>query len=159
MKRNLLTGSLALCISACVPAPQEAPPVEPVATAEATSPSAPAPQGALSQNYMDAAQALYGDDLEKAKTHLAAFAAESTGEVQTLAKAAAEAKDLAAMRQTFRDLSELTARMELPAEYAVAYCPMFKSGARAHWVQKKGTLANPYFGKANAMASCGTFVN
>ena len=48
---------------------------------------------------------------------------------------------------------ELFAKMELPKDYAVAFCPMYKGGSK--WVQKKGTLANPYFGKT--MLTCGTF--
>jgi hypothetical protein len=147
MKRIFFSGSLAVAalLQACAPAPQQTP------AADAG--------GALTQNYMDAAQALYADDFDKAKGLLAAFAGESSGEVKTLAQAAADAADLPSMRSTFRELSELAAKMELPAEYAVAYCPMYKSGMRAHWVQKKGPLTNPYFGKSDAMAGCGTFVN
>ena len=159
MKRMILTGSLAaaLCLMGCAPAPQET--ATPVAEPALVATDTPAPEGKLTQNYMDAATALYNDDFDSAKKLLAAFAGESTGEVQTMASAAADAKDLAAMRESFRQLSDLAAKMELPADYAVAYCPMFKSGTRAHWVQKKGDLMNPYFGKSNAMSTCGTFVN
>ena len=44
---------------------------------------------------------------------------------------------------------------QLPADYAVAFCPMYKGGSK--WVQKKETLANPYYGKT--MQTCGSFVN
>jgi hypothetical protein len=52
-------------------------------------------------------------------------------------------------------LSAIASQMQLPPDYAVAFCPMYKGGSK--WVQKKETLANPYFGKS--MQTCGSFVN
>ena len=92
--------------------------------------------------------------VEKAKAALEALANESTGEMKTLAQAAANTGDIAATRERFKPLSELATKMELPKDYAVALCPMYKGGSK--WVQKKGTLANPYFGKT--MLTCGSFV-
>jgi hypothetical protein len=162
MKRLPLLGTIliaTLAFAGCTSAPTETPTPETAAPAAAAA-DTPAPAGALTQNYMDAAEALYANEFEKARTHLTAFAAESTGEVQTLAQSAANAPDLPAMRESFRQLSDLAARMELPAEYAVAYCPMYKAGTRSQWVQKRGEpLRNPYYGKTDAMAGCGTFVN
>lgn len=151
----LFAGGIVLFMfSSCAPNDQPASSRE--AAPDATViPQTPAVSGALSMNYIDAASALAADDLEKAKASLTALAAESTGELQTLAQAAAKTGDLAAMRESFKALSAVATSMELPKEYAVAFCPMYKGGAK--WVQKKDTLANPYFGKA--MATCGSFVN
>jgi hypothetical protein len=57
------------------------------------------------------------------------------------------------MRDAFKQLSAIAVRMQLPPDYAVAYCPMYKGGAK--WVQKKDKLANPYYGKT--MSTCGNF--
>ena len=160
MKRvALLAGVIIVTIfSACAPADQPA--SSPASAKEAApdtsvAPPTPAASGVLSMNYIDAASALAADDFEKAKVSLTALAMESTGDLQTLAQAAANTGDIAAMRESFKALSAAATTMELPKEYAVVFCPMYKGGAK--WVQKKDTIANPYFGKT--MATCGTFVN
>ena len=106
-------------------------------------------------SYLTAQEALAANDYAKAKTALTALAAQSTGDVKTKATACANAANLAAMREAFKPLSEVVAKMTLPNGYAVAFCPMFKGGAP--WVQKQGTISNPYFGKGSEMASCGEF--
>jgi hypothetical protein len=146
-----------LFMSACSPAKEETPAAAPPPAAE--TPAASVPQGPLSKNYLEAAQALYLEDFDKAKQSLTALAAESTGEFQTLAQATADTKDIHEMRQSFKALSDVASKMELPAEYAVASCPMFKPGMPSRWVQKRGELMNPYYGKSAAMATCGSFVN
>jgi hypothetical protein len=160
MKRIPL-AMIFLILCACAPTADP-----PAATNEAPSEAAAAPETqpeppastVLSVHYMDAATALAADDLEKAKAALTALAKESTGEMKTLAQAAADTGDIAATRARFKALSDIATGMELPADYAVAYCPMYKSGSKSKWVQKrKDTLANPYYGKA--MLTCGSFVN
>src|SRR5262245_13898040 len=131
------------------PAPKEAAPET------SAAPQSPASPTVLSQNYMDAASALADDDFARAKTSLTALAKESTGELQTLAQTSANSADIAAMRESFKALSTFATGMKLPDGYAVAFCPMYKNGAK--WVQKKDKLANPYFGKQ--MSTCGSFVN
>ena len=106
-------------------------------------------------HYIDAAAALAADDMEKAKASLAALAKESSGELRTLAQAAADTGDIAATRERFKALSALAVTMELPQDYAVAFCPMYKGGSK--WVQKKDKIANPYYG--SQMLTCGSFVN
>jgi hypothetical protein len=125
----------------------------PTAPAAEGTPETPAPDGVLSTHYMDAATALADDDFDKAKVSLTALAKETTGELQAKAQAAADTGQIAAMRDAFKALSAIAVRMQLPPDYAVAYCPMFKGGAK--WVQKKDTLANPYYGKT--MSTCGRF--
>lgn len=106
-------------------------------------------------SYMDAATALAADDFDKARVSLTALAKQSTGEMQTKAQAAADAPDIAAMRESFKELSAIASEMQLPPEYAVAYCPMYKGGSK--WVQKRETLANPYYGAT--MLTCGNFLD
>lgn len=147
--------SIALIISllvACTPSDDAAAPEKPAP--EVTAAPAP-PSKVLSTHYVDAATALAADDFAKAKASLTSLAKDSTGELQTLAQAAANTADIAAMRDAFKALSNVATTMELPPDHAVAFCPMFKGGAK--WVQKKDKLANPYFG--NEMLTCGNFVN
>ncbi|HET9941732.1 MAG TPA: hypothetical protein VFR05_00240, partial [Terriglobia bacterium] len=139
-------------LAACTPSNDTSAPEKPAPEVTA----APAPSSkVLSTHYVDAATALAADDFAKAKASLTSLAKESTGELQTLAQAAANTPDIAAMRDAFKALSNVATTMELPPDHAVAFCPMFKGGAK--WVQKKDKLANPYFG--NEMLTCGNFVN
>lgn len=67
-------------------------------------------------------------------------------------KALVEAKDLTSARVAFMPLSELIkdwAKKNHPKGLIIAYCPM----KEAHWLQKKGPIQNPYYGKE--MLECG----
>jgi hypothetical protein len=107
----------------------------------------------LSPNYTAAQEALAVDDYDKAKTALTALAAESTGDFQKETQAAASAPDIDSMRMAFRSASDILIKSGVPAQYAVAYCPMYKGGSS--WLQKKGSIVNPYTGKS--MPGCGVF--
>jgi hypothetical protein len=107
----------------------------------------------LSPNYTAAQEALAVDDYDKAKVALTALAAESTGDFQKEAQAAASAPDIDSMRVAFRSASDVLIKSGVPAQYAVAFCPMYKGGSS--WVQKKGSIVNPYTGKS--MPGCGVF--
>ena len=107
----------------------------------------------LSPNYTAAQEALAVDDYDKAKVALTALAAESTGDFQKETQAAASAPDIDSMRMAFRSASDILIKSGVPAQYAVAYCPMYKGGST--WVQKKGSIVNPYTGKS--MPGCGVF--
>jgi len=162
MNRTLYIVGTAAMLAALGCAPKEQVNAEtPAAPQEATKaetpapPVTPAPEGVFPTSYMDAATALAADDFDKAKVALTALAKDSTGELQAKAQAAADTGQIAAMREKFKDLSALAATMQLPPDYAVAFCPMYKGGSK--WVQKKETLANPYYGKT--MLTCGSFVN
>lgn len=161
MKRVFSAAMILFAFSACAPT-KESPPV----TLTETTPNAPPPESpadvtaappstVLSLHYIEAASALAADDMEKAKASLSALAKESSGDLKTLAEAAADTGDIAATRERFKALSVVATKMELPEGYAVAFCPMYKGGSK--WVQKKETLRNPYFGKT--MLTCGNFVN
>ena len=161
MKRICYTFGILAMLAALGCAPKEQPktdtPAEPAKTEAAKSEGAavPAPEGVLPLSYMDAATALAADDFDKAKAALTILAKESTGELQAKAQAAASTGQIAAMRASFKELSAIASKMQLPPDYAVAFCPMYKGGSK--WVQKKETLANPYYGKS--MLTCGNFVN
>jgi len=107
----------------------------------------------LSPNYTAAQEALAVDDYDKAKVALTALAAESTGDFQKEIQAAASASDIDSMRMSFRSASDILIKNGVPAPFAVAYCPMYKGGSS--WVQKKGSIVNPYTGKS--MPGCGVF--
>jgi hypothetical protein len=156
---SFAVGTLALlALLGCAPKTEQPVSEAPAPAAkEAAVPAtpAPAPDGVLPMSYMDAATALAADDFDKAKVSLTALAKQSTGEMQSRAQTAANAPDIVAMRESFKELSAIASEMQLPPEYAVAFCPMYKGGSK--WVQKKETLANPYYGKT--MLTCGSFVN
>jgi Cu(I)/Ag(I) efflux system membrane fusion protein len=105
----------------------------------------------VSTKYVAAAEALAADDYAKAKTALTGLAGESQGDLKLKAQAAAGAPNIAEMRKAFKPLSEVVSKMDLPAGHNLVFCPMFEKGA--YWVQKKGSVANPYFGKT--MLTCG----
>lgn len=112
-----------------------------------------AAKAVVSMKYIAGAEALAADDYAKAKAAFTDLAKESQGEVKAKSQATADAADIKAMRKSFRALSEVVAKMEAPKGYAVAFCPMYENGA--HWVQKQGNIANPYYGKG--MLTCGEF--
>jgi hypothetical protein len=112
-------------------------------------------QNIVSPNYLTAQEALAADNFTAAKAAVTALAKESQGVLKTQAEAAASASDIASLRKAFKPLSETIIRMELPSGYGVAFCPMFDSMKGASWVQKRGVIANPYYGKA--MLTCGEF--
>jgi hypothetical protein len=149
----------AISLAGCSPSADKAPATS---DSSANSPAAadvPIPAGPVPTSYIDASDALYASDFEKAKASLTALASETTGELQARAQRAAEASDLSSLRKEFRNVSDIAARMEMPPDHAAASCPMYQPGSKSLWVQKKGALANPYYGKTDGMATCGGFLN
>ena len=105
--------------------------------------------------YIAAQEALAGDDLAAAQKALQALAGQVEGSLKGPAETAAAASDIKALRAAFKPLSEEFATVELPPGYALAYCPMADEDRGARWIQKKGEIANPYFGAS--MLHCGVF--
>ena len=105
--------------------------------------------------YLEAQAALAGDDVEKARAALGSMAELTQGKTAELARQAAQGRNMAAVRASFKPLSEAVIGGELPDSYGVAYCPMAFDDKGARWVQKKGKIANPYFGAS--MLRCGGF--
>ncbi len=63
-------------------------------------------------------------------------------------------KDIAQLRDSFKGLSEIyikNGEAIKDGNIVVASCPM----AKARWLQNKGKIANPYYGKE--MLQCGSF--
>lgn len=105
-------------------------------------------------SYVEIQEKLASDDITGAKTAAskALVATSSDKELKKTFEKIIKAKDLEAGREAFKAASKhiVEARKsDLPDEYMVAYCPM----AGAKWIQRKGDLKNPYFGKE--MLSCG----
>jgi protein SCO1/2 len=80
-------------------------------------------------------------------------------EIRTAAAGmAGQASDLTAARRAFARLGDAIIRYandqnsRLDAGVKVAFCPM----ANKHWLQRGGTISNPYYGRA--MSDCGRFV-
>lgn len=129
------------------------------AVLQACSEADKAPEVALSDlllHYLKVQEALAADDFAAAKQALAMLGGATQGEVEEWATAAASAADIDAVRQAFKPLSESFINVVLPAGYGVVYCPMADEDRGAKWIQKKGEIANPYFG--SRMLRCGAFV-
>lgn len=101
--------------------------------------------------YVQVQEALAADAYVDARAALETLATIGDDTVRPLARAVAEAGDLAAMRERFKPLSDAVAGWDLPRGYAVAYCPMFAGGS--NWIQRDGPVRNPYYG--SAMLTCG----
>lgn len=119
-------------------------------TASAAAPS----KTDLVASYAKISAALAADDLAAAKTAATDFAAKATAaDKKALAEKAtlvAKAPKIEGARDSFKGLS--TAVEPLAAgekDFVVMNCPM----AAADWVQAKGAVKNPYFGKS--MLACG----
>ncbi len=105
--------------------------------------------------YIAAQEALAGDDFASAQKALQALAGQVEETLKVQVDTAAGAGDIKSMRTAFKPLSEEFAVLEIPAGYALAYCPMADDDKGARWIQKKGEIANPYFGAS--MLHCGVF--
>lgn len=119
-------------------------------------------RAALLDHYLAIQSSLAGDSTEgvkKAALRVASAASKTPGMSSELAKearkaalAVAKAKDLAQARTEFKKLSKPVVswvESARPEGVEIAYCSM----AGAKWVQKKGKIHNPYFGKQ--MLMCG----
>ena len=131
------------------------------------TPAAPKPASAsLVELYVPIQEALAGDSAAKVKEQAAKLAAEAAAaakgavdgkpldEVANAARAMT-AGDLEALREQFKPVSLALARLlekESVAGHGIYYCPM----ADGYWVQKRGEVANPYYGKD--MLRCGAEV-
>lgn len=116
--------------------------------------------------YLPMQEALAGDSVSAVKDQAGKIATEAAaaitagGDKATLAAVAAAAKgitatEIQALREQFKPLSVALARMvekQAVDGHGIVYCPM----ADAYWIQKRGDVANPYYGKA--MLRCGQHV-
>ncbi len=107
-------------------------------------------------SYVAAQEALAADDYARAHQALQQMAQHADPALKSLAKSAAEAGDIAAVRAAFKPLSAGMLKGEVPEGYVRAYCPMADQNKGADWIQKDGpSIMNPYFGAS--MLHCGVF--
>ena len=103
------------------------------------------------KHYILAQEALAADNFEQAKKAIKDLTENSNGELKKLSETASTAQDIKSIREAFKPLSGFLSELDVPEGLARAYCPMVKS----FWLQKKGEIANPYYGKS--MLKCGVF--
>ena len=108
----------------------------------------------LMGSYLNAQEALASDDLGAATMALKEISVEADGPLKELAIKAAGATDIEAVRKEFVAISQEIRKIDLPEGTVLAFCPMADDGEGANWVQRKGEIANPYFGEK--MLRCGT---
>ena len=86
----------------------------------------------------------------------AARYAELPGKIKAAAAKVAASRDLASRRETFKELSRALVSwtvLSKPADLNVIVCSM----AKAPWIQRTATIANPYYG--SKMLRCGEIVS
>jgi hypothetical protein len=127
--------------------------------------STPAPSGfdAALGHYEAVRKALLNDTVAGIPGHAAALGKLAKGAPADLAPKIAgaaqklsSAKDLKTARDAFYELSKPMVRWREAAgsqTHVVAFCPMSKRS----WLQPKGEIGNPYYGKS--MATCGEVVS
>ena len=120
-------------------------------TRESAPPKVVADEATQVAQYVQVQEALAADAYADARAALETLAAIGDDTVRPLARATAEAGDLAGMREGFKPLSDAVVGWDLPRGYAAAYCPMFAGGS--NWIQRDGPVRNPYYG--SAMLTCG----
>ena len=125
-----------------------------VAAAVAALVARPAEPASLLPSYEKVSTALVADNLPAAREEARQLATEAAelhrDDLAIPARAVAEARDLAAARQSFKALSsQMVVIARKQRGFFILHCPM----ADADWVQSTRQVANPYFGQS--MASCG----
>ena len=146
-----LLAAVALA-AACGSEPERAPGDAPGQTGQD---AAAGLDGAL-ESYLRAQEALADDSFEPARQAAAAMQEQLDPEHAGLAAAAAAAADIETLRAAFLPLSNALLGSELPEGYRIAHCPMAFDWEGAHWIQKEGEIANPYYG--SGMLRCGVFL-
>ena len=118
---------------------------------------------ALVTPYLQVQTALAGDQMTGLSTHAQAIATAATTlgqgaeKIAASAKKLGEAKDIAAARTAFGELSVAiteyaqATKSGFGPDVKLAYCPM----ADKPWLQKEKDIRNPYYGAS--MLTCGSF--
>lgn len=113
-------------------------------------------QKSLLNEYVKIQQALAHDTMDGVKESAGAIEKSAfSKEIKSTAGKVANAKNLKEARTSFKDLSKAISPLAKKngGDFEVYSCPM----ANATWVQKKGSIANPYYGRE--MQTCGEKVN
>ncbi|MBI3493852.1 MAG: DUF3347 domain-containing protein [Acidobacteria bacterium] len=136
---------------------------------EKAFPKAPAEGSPMSQAiiepYLKIEAALVDDSVDNIRASAGDIATAATAlgapamKIDTAAVQLASATGLEDAREKFGALSEAIdtymtgLHLTAPEGVRAAFCPML----RKPWLQEGSTLANPYYGKNDAMATCGDF--
>lgn len=110
-------------------------------------------QGEPLTHYIALQETLAADDFEGALAAAKSLEGATESRVKSMAATMAAAKDINALRAHFRPLSLSMKDQALPEGYVTAYCPMAFDNTGGYWLQKSGSLANPYYGAE--MLTCG----
>lgn len=113
-------------------------------------------QNLVLEDYIKVQEALAMDSLEGVKEASARMSKNSKHkDIKAAASRLGLSKNLKEARESFKALSSAVAPSvdRTDATYEVYSCSM----ANAKWVQRKGAVANPYYG--SEMATCGEKVN
>jgi len=153
MKRMLV--AVALVSSACMPVPGT----------DKTPASGTSMPASIMEPYLTIEEALVKDDITPVRQNAGNIATASTSlgttgfRIGTAASQLASADSLEMAREKFGILSDVLVtymeglKLNGGDGVKVAYCPMMKKP----WLQKGEPLANPYYGAASEMATCGSF--
>jgi hypothetical protein len=152
--RGLFILALA-ALSACMPVPGT----------EKTPASGSSLPASIMEPYLTIEEALVKDDITPVRQNAGNIATASTSlgttgfRIGTAATQLASADNLEMAREKFGILSDILVtymdglKLNGGDGVKVAYCPMMKKP----WLQKGEPLANPYYGAASDMATCGSF--
>jgi len=155
MKHALLVVALALSTSGCMP----------VAGTDKTPANGSSMPGSIMEPYLTIEEALVKDDITPVRQNAGNIATASTSlgttgfRIGTAATQLAAADDLPTAREKFGILSDVLVtyieglKLNGGDGVKIAFCPMMKKP----WLQKGEPLANPYYGAASDMATCGSF--
>ena len=153
MKRMLIV--VALFASACMP----------IAGTDKTPASGSSLPPSIMEPYLTIEEALVKDDITPVRQNAGNIATASTSlgttgfRIGPAAAQLASADSLEMAREKFGILSDVLVtymeglKLNGGDDVKVAYCPMMKKP----WLQKGEPLANPYYGAASEMATCGSF--
>ena len=120
---------------------------------------------AILDPYLKIEAALVEDNIEGLRANAGDIATAATAlgapamKIDTAAVQLAAAAEIADARNRFGALSEAIdtymtgMKLKAPEGVKVAFCPMLHKP----WLQEGETLANPYYGRNNDMATCGSF--
>lgn len=105
----------------------------------------------LVKDYISLQESLAADDMDTAKISLKKMLNNSNGDLKLLIEKSLKADSIHSIRADFKHISIKILELKLSSEYKAAYCSMVKSW----WLQNKGKINNPYYGKQ--MPNCGVF--
>ena len=145
-------GTCPQCGMALMRAVAKAPAVRPAKVA----PALPATTAAVFSAYSALDDALVASDAAKASVAAATLAQKAAADPELSAALASFASDLVGQRKRFSAISNLLiARAAASPQAADGLVVVYCSMAPGRWLQREGSVRNPYFG--DEMLTCGDF--